>query len=78
MVRSCRTITPILDEIAEEYYHKIRITKLNVDDSKAVAKKYNIMSIPTLLLFDNGEVKRKLVGAISKRKLIEELQPWLG
>ena len=73
----CRTMSPILDEIAEESSHKIRVTKLNVDDSEATAKKYNIMSIPTLILFEKGEVKRKLVGALSKKKLVEELEPWL-
>lgn len=74
----CRTMSPTLDEIAEEYFHKIKVTKLNVDDSPNIAKKYNIMSIPTIILFENGEVKVKLVGAVSKRKLLEELQPWLG
>jgi thioredoxin 1 len=73
----CRTMSPILDEIAEESSHKIRVAKLNVDDSQTTAKKYNIMSIPTLILFENGEIKRRLVGALSKKKLLEELGSWL-
>lgn len=73
----CRTMSPILDEIAEEYFHKIKVTKLNVDDSQTTAKKYSIMSIPTIILFEKGEPKKKLVGALSKRKLLEELDPWL-
>ncbi len=73
----CRTMSPILDEIAEESSHKIRITKLNVDDSQTTAKKYNIMSIPTLILFENGEIKKRLVGALTKKKLLEELESWL-
>lgn len=74
----CRTMSPILDEIAEEFSHKIKINKLNVDDSQSTAKKYNIMSIPTLVLFEKGEVKKRIVGAVSKTKLLEELEPWTG
>jgi len=73
----CRTMSPILDELAEEYSHKIKIVKLNVDDSQNTAKKYNIMSIPTLVLFEKGETKKRIVGAVSKRKLEEELEDWL-
>jgi thioredoxin 1 len=73
----CRAMSPILDETAQEYPHKIKVTKLNVDDNRSIAQKYNIMSIPTLILFENGEAKKKLVGALSKKKLLEELEPWL-
>ncbi len=73
----CRTMSPILDEIAEESSQKIKVTKLNVDDSQQTANKYNIMSIPTLVVFENGEIKKRLVGALSKRKLLEELESWL-
>jgi len=73
----CRTMSPILDEIAEESSHKIKVTKLNVDDSQQTANKYKIMSIPTLVVFENGEIKKRLVGALSKKKLLEELEPWL-
>ncbi len=74
----CRTMSPVLDEIAEESSHKMKVVKLNVDDSQNTAKKYNIMSIPTFVLFEGGEVKKRMVGAVSKRKLLEELEPWLG
>jgi len=73
----CRTMSPIMDEIAEQYSHKIKVTKVNVDDSQNTAKQYKIMSIPTIIVFENGEAKKKLVGALSKRKLLEELEPWL-
>lgn len=70
----CRSMSPILDEIAEESYPEIKVVKLNVDDSQTIAKKYGIMSIPTLILFEKGQIKKKLVGALSKKRLLEELQ----
>ncbi|MEW6188957.1 MAG: thioredoxin TrxA [Actinomycetota bacterium] len=73
----CRIIAPILDEIAGEYGGKIKVTKLNVDDNPNTAAQYDILSIPTLILFKNGEVQKKLVGALSKKKIIDELSPWL-
>ncbi len=73
----CRIIAPILDEIAGEYVGKIKVTKLNVDDNPNTAAQYDILSIPTLILFKNGEVQKKLVGALPKKKIIDELSPWL-
>lgn len=74
----CRTMAPILDEIAEEYDGKIRVMKLNVDNNQVTASNYDVLSIPTLFLFEGGEVKKKLIGALPKKKLMEELAPWLG
>ena len=74
----CRTMAPILDEIAEEQDGKIQVRKLNVDNNQATASKYDVLSIPTLFLFDGGEAKKKLIGALPKKKLLEELEPWLG
>jgi thioredoxin 1 len=73
----CRMVTPILDELAEEYEGKIKIAKLNVDDNQEIAVKHNILSIPTLILFKDGEEQKRLVGALPKKKMIEELSPWL-
>lgn len=73
----CRMVTPILDELAEEYEGKIKIAKLNVDDNQEIAVKHNILSIPTLILFKDGEEQKRLVGALPKKKVIEELSPWL-
>jgi len=73
----CRIIAPILDEIAGEYVGKIKVTKLNVDDNPNIAAQYDILSIPTLILFKNGEVQKKLVGALPKKKIIDELLSWL-
>ncbi|MDO9108192.1 MAG: thioredoxin, partial [Coriobacteriia bacterium] len=58
----CRMMEPVLHEIAEEFADKIVIGKLNVDENPATAQKFDILSIPTLLVFANGEVVKKLVG----------------
>jgi thioredoxin 1 len=73
----CRTMAPILEEIAGEY-DGIKVMKLNVDDNQNTAAKYDVLSIPTLFLFEGGEVKKRLIGALPKKKLLEELEPWLG
>ncbi|MHB8792525.1 MAG: thioredoxin [Thermoleophilia bacterium] len=74
----CRTMAPILDEIAEEHDGKIKVMKLNVDNNQVTASNYDVLSIPTLFLFEGGEVKKKLIGALPKKKLMEEIAPWLG
>jgi len=63
----CKMIAPLLDELAEEYHGKVRIGKVNIDEHQALAQKYEIRSIPTLLLFHKGEVADQIVGARSKR-----------
>ncbi len=74
----CRTMAPILDEIAEEHDGKIQVKKLNVDENQVTASKYEVLSIPTMFLFEGGEVKKKLIGALPKKKLLEEIGPWIG
>ncbi len=65
----CRMIAPALDEISGQVGDKVKIVKLNVDENPATAAKYGIMSIPTLLLFKNGEIASRQVGAAPKQKL---------
>src|SRR5262247_3517636 len=65
----CRMIAPALEEIAGSLNGKVKIVKLNVDESPAKAQKYGIMSIPTLMLFKNGELASRQVGAAPKQKL---------
>ncbi len=65
----CKMIAPILEEAAGEYEGRIRIAKLNVDENAASAAKFNIRSIPTLLLFNKGEVVARNVGAVSQSQL---------
>lgn len=74
----CRMMEPVLKEIAEEYGDKIVIGKLNVDENPATATKFDVLSIPTLLVFSNGEVVKKLVGAMPKKRLLDELATWIG
>jgi len=72
----CKMIAPILGEIAAEQ-PGITVAKLNVDDNPDIAMRYNVMSIPTLLVFDKGEVRKKLVGAKGKGQLLQELSEFL-
>jgi thioredoxin 1 len=73
----CKMIAPILEEIAEEQGDKITIAKLNVDDSLDITRRYEVMSIPTLLLFKDGEPKARLVGAKPKAQLLQEIAQYL-
>jgi thioredoxin 1 len=73
----CKKIAPILREIADER-NELSITKLNVDDNPDVAMKFNVMSIPTLLVFDKGEVVGRITGAKSKGALLEEIDEFLA
>jgi thioredoxin 1 len=65
----CRMIAPALDEISVSMQGKVKIVKLNVDENPATASKYGIMSIPTLMIFKNGELASRQVGAAPKQKL---------
>ena len=73
----CKMITPVLEDIASEHTGRIQIVKLNVDDNPNVARRYDVMSIPTLLVFVEGEVKKRLVGAKGKAQLLEELAEFI-
>jgi thioredoxin 1 len=74
----CRMMEPLLEEIAAEYAGKITVGKLNVDDNPETAMRYDVMSIPTLLVIVNGQVAKKVVGAMPKKKLLEDLSAWIG
>ena len=65
----CRILSPIIDEIARDYVGKIAFGKLNVDENPRVAMEYGIMSIPTLLIFKNGRLVDRIVGAMPRRML---------
>jgi thioredoxin 1 len=74
----CRAIAPVLEELANEYASKLTVGKLNVDENPDTASRFDVLSIPTLLVFVDGVVVKKLVGAMPKKKLLDELAPWLG
>jgi thioredoxin 1 len=67
----CRMIAPSLEEIATEMQGKVKVAKLNVDENPAVAGKYGVRSIPTLLLFKNGQLASQKVGAMPKGELVK-------
>jgi thioredoxin 1 len=69
----CRMMAPIIDELAKDYVGKITFGKLNVDDNQEMALKYQIMSIPTILVFKNGKIVDRIVGAMPKKLLEQRL-----
>jgi thioredoxin 1 len=73
----CKMIAPILEEIATEQAGKIKIVKLNVDDAPQTAQQFQVMSIPTLILFKDGEIQKRVVGARGKGQLLEEISAFL-
>jgi thioredoxin 1 len=73
----CRVIAPVVEEINEEQ-DNLRVVKLNVDENQQTAAAYDVMSIPTLIVFKNGEVATKIIGALPKKRLVQELEPALA
>jgi thioredoxin 1 len=73
----CKRIAPILEEIAASYDGQLKITKLDVDENQAVAGKYGIMSIPTLLVFKDGEPVERIVGYMPQERLMDKIKPYL-
>ena len=73
----CRVIAPSLEEINEER-DNLRVVKLNVDENQVTAARYDVMSIPTLILFKNGEPATRIIGALPKKRLVQELEPTLA
>jgi thioredoxin 1 len=74
----CKMIAPILDEIAAENAGKVRIGKLDIDSNPGVAQRFGIQSIPTMILFKNGEQQATMIGAKPKNSLLNELAPHIG
>ena len=70
----CRAIAPALEEIATEYSGKLKVVKVDVDENQEISIKYDVRSIPTLMLFKNGQVMEKLIGAYPKPKLVSTIQ----
>lgn len=71
----CRMIAPIVEEVAQNYEEKLKVAKVNVDQSPLVAVRFRIMSIPTLMLFKSGNVVETIVGAVPKNQIVEKIQP---
>jgi thioredoxin 1 len=74
----CKMVAPVLEEIADEHGERLDVGKLNVDDNPTTAMRYNVMSIPTLLVFKGGEPVKRLVGAKGKGQLLQDLAEFVG
>ncbi|MDG1016464.1 MAG: thioredoxin TrxA [Woeseiaceae bacterium] len=70
----CKMIAPLLDEIANEYQDKITVAKINIDENQSTPQKYAVRSIPTLMIFKDGNVQAQRMGALSKSQLVEFLE----
>lgn len=73
----CKMIAPVLEQIAEEYQGRIKVTKIDVDESNRMAMQLGVQSIPTLVLFKNGQAVERLVGAMPKDRLLSRILPHL-
>ncbi|NLY43977.1 MAG: thioredoxin [Clostridiaceae bacterium] len=70
----CRMVAPIIDELADEFQGRAKVGKINVDDQRHLAARYGVMSIPTIMLFKNGEVVEKIVGARPKSDFVSMIE----
>ena len=69
----CRRVSPVVEEIAQDKGEELKVVKVNIDENQKTAQKFNIMSIPTLMLFKHGELKKTVTGAYPKGQLVQEL-----
>jgi thioredoxin len=74
----CRMVAPVVEEIAKEREGELKVVKMNTDENQQTALAFNIMSIPTLILFRNGQPAKTVIGAYPKRRLEAELEPALA
>lgn len=73
----CRMIAPVLEELSKDYEGLAKIVKVNVDENPALASKYGIMSIPTMIIFKNGKIVDQFLGALPKPALDSKLERWI-
>ena len=69
----CKMMSPIIDAIAEELGEKVKVGKVNTDENMELAEKYGIMSIPTIMIFENGEIRNHFVGVTDKKTIIDSV-----
>ena len=74
----CKMIEPIVAEVANEYAGKLKVGKLNVDENPQIAAKFGVRSIPTLLLFKDGEAKDQIIGAVPKKQIVDKVDNLLN
>ena len=70
----CKMVSPVLDKLAPEFQGRLKVAKLNVDENRQIANQYGIMSIPTLIIFKDGQIKDTIMGALPEAKLRQRLE----
>lgn len=71
----CQMVSPVVEELAEDYSGKIKVCKMNVDEVPSIAQTYNVMSIPTIALFKGGKMVEQVIGALPKSSIEEKIKP---
>ncbi len=74
----CRAIAPVVEELAGEYAGKLKVVKMNVDDNPRTPMKYGVRGIPNLIIFESGQVKEQIVGAVPKSQLVQAVARVVG
>jgi len=74
---SCQAIIPVVEELARDWKGKVRVAKLNIDQNPVTAERFNIMSVPTIIIFDNGQAKDRLTGAVPKLLIMQKMAPFV-
>jgi thioredoxin len=74
----CHMVSPVVEEIARDFADRLKAAKLNVDDNPQTARQYGVMSIPTLIVFKDGQEKARVVGARGKEAILRELEPHIA
>jgi thioredoxin 1 len=74
----CRVVSPIIDDLAEQHGERVKFLKMNVDDNLQTQSRYNVLSIPTVILFERGEPRETVIGARSKSHYESAWERWLG
>ena len=70
----CKSIAPVVEELAQEYSDKLKVVKINVDNNKEAAMRYNVRGIPNLIFFKGGELQEQIVGAVAKSEIVNTLK----
>lgn len=74
---SCQAVIPVVEELAREWKGRVRVARLNVDQNPATANRFNIMSVPTIIVFDYGQAKERLTGAVPKLQIVQKMAPFI-
>lgn len=74
---SCQATIPVVEQLAREWKGRVRVAKLNIDQNPMIAGRFNIMSVPTIIIFDNGQTKDRLTGAVPKLLIMQKMAPYI-